>query len=208
MDSFSAFSSVCLIKFQLTNRLSDKSFYDYHLTPINNPLDTKIFFVNKSIDCLSLKSAAGVNRNALLGLHAINVTVNDKFGRCQTNLAQIYVTQSCDQKSYVITSMDLHLIKTTINLYKHYLAAVASSFLCRPIRVIVHGVYEQPSDTFSYKKLLIEEFHQSTKSIIAVSFFDPKYGRFVNNDEVLAAINSNLYSNPARELDIEQIIVS
>lgn len=161
LDSFTEFSSICLNKFGLVNQLDDKSFYDYGVTPINNPLDTKIFYVNKSIDCLSIKSVAGINRNALLGLHMLNVTVTDKFGRCQTNVCNVYVTHSCDQKMYVITTADIHLLKLTINLYKHYLAAVATSFLMRPIIVVVHGIYEHVSE--SAHKHDLEEFHQTTK---------------------------------------------
>ena len=102
---------MCLYQFKFIYPLENKNYYNYNLTPLNNYADSKTFYVNKTIDCLSVKLIEGLEANKVnyfsMGLHAFNVTVNDNFKRTDTVTCSMYIIRSCNQLSYVVTGFDV-----------------------------------------------------------------------------------------------------
>ena len=110
----------CLHQFKFIYPLENKNYYDYEFVPINNKGDSKTFYINKTIDCLSVKLVDGFESGNVLarnytnyfslGLHMFNVTVHDNYKRMDAVTCSIYITKSCDQKSFVLTGYDLNRV--------------------------------------------------------------------------------------------------
>ena len=117
LDNFSPLEGLCINQFRFLSPPENRNSYDYEIFPINNHLDTKTFYMNKSIDCLSLKFVNGFesgsfytqNKNIYIksGLHLMNVTVFDKCQRTDSLLCYIYLTHSCNQRSFIYTGFEL-----------------------------------------------------------------------------------------------------
>ena len=111
---------LCLYQFKFIYPLENKNFYNYEIVPLNNFGDTKTFYVNKTIDCLSVKLTEGLEKKRInyfgTGLHAFNVTVNDYYKREDKITCSVYIIKSCNQLSYLITGYDAK--KTLANKQK------------------------------------------------------------------------------------------
>ncbi len=110
-ENFFPLNMLCLYQFKFIYPLENKNYYNYEIVPLNNYGDTKTFYVNKTIDCLSVKLTEGLETNRVnyisTGLHVFNVTVNDNYKRADKLTCSIYVIKSCNQLSYVITNYDV-----------------------------------------------------------------------------------------------------
>ena len=125
-ENFIPLEIMCLYQFKFIYPLENKNYYNYELVPINNRGDSKTFYVNKTIDCLSIKLLEGLesgdvtSRNYTnyfsLGLHLFNVTVLDNYKRTDSVTCSIYITKSCEQRSFVSTGYNLN--KAYENKYK------------------------------------------------------------------------------------------
>jgi hypothetical protein len=120
LDNFSPFKTQCLYKFRLENRLFNKNQFDYRVNAINNLLDPSIFFVNKTIDCLSIKTLTDININLLIGLHYMNISVQDQYGRHDWIECSIFITHTCLEKTYVKAELDVHTVYRNVENYTRW----------------------------------------------------------------------------------------
>ena len=113
-DDFSPFITSCVHQFQIPKN----SNYDYQIATINNNLDTAIFAINQTNNCLSIKQLAGINKNSILGLHQMNITIKDNSDNVRrTEMCNIYITQSCTEKVHIYSLNNLQNVTSDINYY-------------------------------------------------------------------------------------------
>ena len=114
LENFSPFETRCVYQFQN----GKNSNYDYQISAINNNLDAAIFFINQTINCLSIKQLAGINKNSILGLHHMNITIKDNSNNVrESEICSIFITQSCTEKVYIYSSNNLQNVTSDINYY-------------------------------------------------------------------------------------------
>lgn len=120
LDNLSKFDVSCINQFQLVHSLSD--IYEFTIRPINNYLDSKLFYINKSTNCLALNinSEAELVRNSLFGSHLIDVNIKDNAGGFDSTECRIYIIESCKQKIYLITDKVSEIIRGDLPIYIRY----------------------------------------------------------------------------------------
>ena len=173
---------LCLYQFKFIYPLANKNFYNYDLTALNNYADSKTFYVNKTLDCLSVQLQEGFEANRVnflsSGMHVFNVTVNDSFKRTDRATCSIYVIKSCNQLNYVMTGYDakrayanrmkfikyFRFLKYLFRfqklrnrlkcfIFNSFLSELASLVFLRSVKAIYHDTY---GSTMNSPKRIIE----------------------------------------------------
>ncbi len=93
--------------------------YNFNIIPINNLLDSQLFYINKSTNCLAfnINSDTYAQETSIPGYHLINITISDNLGGVDSALAKIYITNSCNQIIYLITDQISQTIRDNLQSY-------------------------------------------------------------------------------------------
>ena len=118
LDSLSKFDISCLYQFQFTATLNNP--YSFSIQAINNFIDTKLFHVNKSTNCLSLNINSEINllNGSIPGVHLIQINVTDYLGGFDSMMFKIYLIESCHQRIFLTTAEDSQTVRDNLGSYK------------------------------------------------------------------------------------------
>lgn len=168
----------CLLQYEIKNRNKYMIEYDYSITFENKQADEKLFYVNKSIDCLSFKFSSQTYSDTVLeGLHKLNVNIMDKSNLMDSIVCKIYITSTCEQKSFILIGHNIDFVELNMRNFtrfifkknfklieilskiiilitkkkpsKSFMSELASSLYLRKIDSIMHEIYTIPLENNS-----------------------------------------------------------
>jgi hypothetical protein len=118
LDNLSKFDVSCLYQFQFMYSLTNA--YNFSIQPINNLVDKKLFFVNKSTNCLSLNINNEINllNGSIPGVHLMKINVSDSLGGSDSMMCKIYLIESCHQRIFLTTAKDSQTVRDNLDSYK------------------------------------------------------------------------------------------
>ena len=171
MDSFSPQDTICLQQFKYAYPLGDPNYYNYDIryNQLINPFDSELFYINKTTDCLSIKFNNGIDKNSLVGMHLLNISITDIYNQRDSLSCSIYITQSCELISYVYVGFNEQQVSSNLNSYVLWVALLVASFkyayliiiffvlfsylssflsnlLCQNVYTVVHAIYASQID--------------------------------------------------------------
>ena len=108
--------AICLIQLEFVYPLHAKNQLEYLMKiTANMLLDTNLFYINKTSNCLSFKISTNVDPNKLAGFYLTSISVFDQKNRSDSIECSIYVTRSCNQKSFILIKEDITVVMRNVD---------------------------------------------------------------------------------------------